>query len=296
MGSFWLATQSEIELGSTGLVGVSFCAASAPRSARTLFWSTKMNKPMLIALAAITGLGGNVFAACSGTQVTDSTGTKETATVTFPAVSNSGNPNPAHSVTVAGLTFTASGNKTAANVAAAFASLANNATSGSSNPATQYSGKLVGWTSAAASGSTVVFTSVNTGNVPNISLSAAGSGQASPTAVTTDGTTVTTLSTLLSGNTVCVGSSGNWEAQEFHAANGDLIDWKRGASHPVDPTKKVGTWSITGTGSAMRVNYTYGSQTYSNAVWNHGDGTYSFCNNQGTETIGRMKTGQGACP
>lgn len=252
----------------------------------------------LTACTALVGQSGNSFAACSGIQVTDSTGTKETVTVTFPVVSNAGNPTPAHSVTVAGLKFTASGNKSANSVAAAFASLANNATSGSSSPGTQYSGQLLGWTSAAASGSTVVFTSVTTGNVTDISLSATGTGQASPTASNkTDGTSsAVTLNALLSGNTVCVGSAGNWEAQEYHASNGDLIDWKRGSGHPVDPTKKVGTWSITGTGAAMKVNYTYGSHTYSNAVWNHGDGTYSFCNNQGTETIGRIKTGQGACP
>lgn len=72
------------------------------------------------------------------------------------------------------------------------------------------------------------------------------------------------ITTLLSGKTVCATSGGDrW--QEYHAANGALIDYKKGASDPVDPTKTVGSWSANG--SAITYNYTDGgSSSYSFAV------------------------------
>lgn len=281
------AAKKERDCSGEHLIPRHACHGSVDRNLQS-FWTTIMNSRVFISLVLLADLSGEAFAACSGTQVTDSAGTKETAVITFAG----GNP---VSVTVAGLTWAPSGNKTATGVAAAFANLANGATTGGGSPANAYSGALSGWSSGAASGSQVTFTRTIVGNVPNIS--AAGTPTA-PAVTTTDGTAAVTLSDLLSGNTVCVGSSGNWLAQEYHsgAAAGPLIDWKRGAGHPVDPTKQVGSWSISGTGAATVVNYTYGSTTYSNAVWNHGDGTYSFCNNQGVETVGRIKTGQGACP
>jgi hypothetical protein len=53
------------------------------------------------------------------------------------------------------------------------------------------------------------------------------------------------LRTLLAGKTVCA-ALGDDRWQEDHAGNGsgndDLIDYKRGPGHPVDPAEKVGTW------------------------------------------------------
>ena len=242
-----------------------------------------MKPYVLLSLVALANLGGEAVAACSGTQITD-TATKETAVVTFPSLKNN------DSVTVAGLTFTARGAQTSTVAAGAYSGLSNSATTGPQTANGNYTGTLSGWSSGTASGANVTFTSASTGNVTNIVL--AGSPTA-PTAVTTDGGSVT-LSSLLTGNTVCVGSAGNWEAQEYHQSGGNLIDYKRGPSDPVDATASVGTWSISGSGTSTKVTYFYGSSTYSNTVWDHANGTYSFCNP--AETVATIKTGQGACP
>lgn len=72
------------------------------------------------------------------------------------------------------------------------------------------------------------------------------------------------ITTLLSGKTVCATSGGDrW--QEYHQAGGALIDYKKGPSDPVDPTKTVGGWSANG--SAITYNYTDGGiSSYSFAV------------------------------
>jgi hypothetical protein len=86
-----------------------------------------------------------------------------------------------------------------------------------------------------------------------------------------------TFQTFIAGTTVCV-ARGAERWQEYHAAGGDLIDYKRGPNHPVDPTKKVGTWSITGAqmldprsarparGEGPVLVHTYGSTSYGFAV------------------------------
>lgn len=69
------------------------------------------------------------------------------------------------------------------------------------------------------------------------------------------------LRTFISGTTICMTrAQDRW--QEFHAANSDLIDHKRGPNDRVDPTKKVGTWSVSG--DVLR--HTYGTTTYSFSV------------------------------
>lgn len=62
------------------------------------------------------------------------------------------------------------------------------------------------------------------------------------------------ISATLSGNTVCVGNSGGWEAQEQHYSNGELWDFKQGLNSKADPTSQVGTWQIIGD----QVRYGYG--------------------------------------
>ena len=64
------------------------------------------------------------------------------------------------SLTVGGLTFTATSNLDGPAVAAAFASLANNATTKGGITGGTYSGALSGWTSGAVTGSKVTFTSI----------------------------------------------------------------------------------------------------------------------------------------
>jgi hypothetical protein len=232
---------------------------------------------------------GDAAAACSGTQITD---TSQTAVVvTFSELSAQGNNK---GVNVAGLSYT-KGNQTPAITAAQVATAYANKPAGFSSAATgpdgigSYSGTLTNWSSGPASANTVTFSSP-TQTV--ISLSSTANVTA-PTAVPSS--TTPALTALLVGNTVCVASGSGWEAQEFHQSGGALIDWKQGSPHPVDPTKQVGNWTITGTGADARINYDYGGTVYSNTVWDNGDGTYSFCNQLGNETIGTIKTGQVAC-
>ena len=110
------------------------------------------------------------------------------------------------------------------------------------------------------------------------------------------------ITTLLSGKTVCATSGGDrW--QEYHKTGGALIDWKKGSSDAVDPTKQVGTWvaSTTGGGSGQ-ITYTYtdgGTSTYSFAVCAASNastfGTFVPLQAGGNITFTLM-SGQSACP
>ena len=103
--------------------------------------------------------------------------------------------------------------------------------------------------------------------------------------------------TTLSGQTACVGSPGNWQNQEYHAPGGDLIDWKKGASDPVDPTTSIGDWSVSGSGADQIVTYTYDAGgSYSYRVHDNGDGTFSFCDGTSEVVSATLKPGQSACP
>ena len=104
------------------------------------------------------------------------------------------------------------------------------------------------------------------------------------------------LTSLLAGNTVCVGSANNWQGQEFHKSGGDLIDWKQGKSSVVEPPTKVGSWSVSGTDELSKVNYTYGGAKYNDSVYDIGGGRYSFCDQNSNETIAlKIMPGQVAC-
>lgn len=60
--------------------------------------------------------------------------------------------------------------------------------------------------------------------------------------------TVAQINALVTGNTVCgrpgpgYPGSASDRFQEAHVGGGDLVDYKLGAGHPVDPREKVGTW------------------------------------------------------
>ena len=105
--------------------------------------------------------------------------------------------------------------------------------------------------------------------------------------------------TLLSGNTVCVPTvtipTMTW--QELHSGTGLLIDYKRGPSHPVDPSETVGTWTVNGTGkgnSSVTHAYSGAGGTYIYTVHSIGGAIYEFC--VGTTPItARVKSGGGAC-
>lgn len=119
------------------------------------------------------------------------------------------------------------------------------------------------------------------------------------------GTLISSLSDLrteLVGNTVCVGSPGAWEAQEYHAGGpngGDLIDYKQGPAAPgnIDPTSRVGSWAVGNAGGNALVIYTYDvfgpAESYTNSVYVNGA---SYCFDNGTtETTAFIKSGQVSC-
>ena len=120
------------------------------------------------------------------------------------------------------------------------------------------------------------------------SCSCGGAAQIKPAA---------TLRTTLSGNTVCVGSAPNFEAQEQHVSGGTLKDYKRGASDPVDPTQTIGTWATSGSGSNTIITYNYtGGPSYSYNVCKSGS-NLGFCpSGTTTPTVNAtLKTGLVGC-
>lgn len=102
-----------------------------------------------------------------------------------------------------------------------------------------------------------------------------------------------TAATELSGKTLCVTKSNGDRFQEYHRADGALIDWKRGSTDPVDPTKQVGSWSAAGN----EVVYTYGSMEYRYTVYRP-DNSNNFCLQGNGEEITptNVLSVQAACP
>lgn len=102
------------------------------------------------------------------------------------------------------------------------------------------------------------------------------------------------LTNLITGNTVCA-TRGSEVWQEQHRAGGQLWDYKKGPGHPIDPSKQVGTWSI----SRNFVTYCYtGGICYSYSVHGSGTGPYSFCYPNGIEVVSgaTFKPGYTSCP
>lgn len=107
-----------------------------------------------------------------------------------------------------------------------------------------------------------------------------------------------TLSTALSGNTVCVSNGPDWEWQEQHRAGGDLWDYKRGSPHATDPTAHVGVWAVSGNGTNHIVTHTYtGAGPYNFKVFALGGPLYCFCPTSGGGGIqASIKSSIGGCP
>lgn len=85
------------------------------------------------------------------------------------------------------------------------------------------------------------------------------------------------ISRLLSNNTVCTSDS-----QEQHLSNGELWDYKKGPSDLIDPTSKVGTWSV----SNDQVQYNYGDVAYKNDVYTDNLGSKpNVCFYNGTTAV-----------
>ncbi len=107
-------------------------------------------------------------------------------------------------------------------------------------------------------------------------------------------TSTPSLDELLLNKTVCVGAPPTWHWQEEHRNGGLLFDYKQGPTHPIDPSKQVGTWQVIGD----TVVYTYpNSGSFTFEVWANPDGSYSFCGVSGTpnqiDAIIRPGTGVG---
>lgn len=143
---------------------------------------------------AVTVVGGDTTKSVTVSQaastaevlaVTAVAGANETASVKFSALT------AGQTLIAGGLTFTAAKALTASEVAQAFSNLINGTVpvagdtqgSGIASNGT-YSGAFTGWTSGAASGDTVVFTSTTQNNVGNLTFGGTG---AAPVVTTTDG-------------------------------------------------------------------------------------------------------------
>jgi hypothetical protein len=202
-------------------------------------------------------------------------------------------------VRVGGLTLTAPNSTlydTNIKVATAFANHQNGVHPNNDFGATA----LSGWNSGVFQGPTVKFTSVDNASPSSLVVSAS-SKDITPTISTSSqiiGNGIT-LSTLLQNNTVCVGFAGNWQGQEYHktpsGALDNLIDYHHGKTSTTDPIAAVGSWSINSSNNT--VNYTYqGGLTYTDTVYDNGNGTYTFCDTNGnTTTASAIKLGQVGC-
>jgi flagellar hook-basal body protein len=166
--------------------------------------------------AARYALGNGPFTFSSGLVKASSDGTvrqngtaanTESAVVTFPSSLSSG-----QSVTVAGLTFTASAATTADELAALFGGLTEGALTSTTEPTTgMFSGSLVGFDTAAATGATVTLTSTTADeNVSDVEVNGSASN-IKPSVAITQGTqeiaenTTVTFKALKAGESVTVG-------------------------------------------------------------------------------------------
>ena len=103
---------------------------------------------------------------------------------------------------------------------------------------------------------------------------------------------VTQIEALLGQSMACYPKSQPYTNQEYHtgsniSTSGNIIDYKKGPTDPVDPSKQIGSYTITttsGRGAHAIITYTYtgsspSSFTYS--VWGPnpaGPSLYDFCN------------------
>jgi flagellar hook-basal body protein len=212
---------------------------------------------------------GNVVGGTDGASLAITKGasgaTTESNSVTFAGLTNG------QTVTIGGLTFTANTTVSAANVAAAFASLANSATTGPGTANGAYSGTLTGWTtSAITSGSTLTFTSASA-NSDVTDLPNTGTLAARPTVVKTDGaaaaateSNVATFRDLVAGESISIGgltltASGSILAGAVAGAFASLSNGRTGN------TVTNGSWSGTlsgwTTGAANGTAVTFTSAT-----------------------------------
>jgi len=212
---------------------------------------------------------GNIVGGTDGASLAITKGasgaTRESNSVTFKDLTNG------DTVTVGGLTLTASGAITAANVAAGFASLASGATAGNVVANGAWTGTLTNWTtSAVTSGSTLTFSST-TNSTDVADLTNTGTLAVRPTIVKTDGaaaaateSNVATFRDLVAGESISIGgltltASGTILAGAVASAFAGLLNGRTGN------TVTNGSWSGTlsgwTTGPATGTTVTFTSAT-----------------------------------
>lgn len=114
------------------------------------------------------------------------------------------------------------------------------------------------------------------------------------------------INLLLAGNTVCGRPGTNYSGnaadrwQEEHRAGGELWDYKRGPGHPVDPTERVGSWSVSGTKIGASVTHSYGGAT--NFTWNvfgpaanSAGSVYAFCVLGSQQVVAHVAASNSGC-
>jgi flagellin len=161
----------------------------------------------------VTGIAG--AAACAA-------GSVESSVVTF------GSLTAGQKLTLNGLTFTATGSTTSAEVAAAFANLKSGMTAVAATAANAvsaakgtYSGVFAeGFTTGAITGSTVTATAISKGNVGNITMS----GTSVASVVTTQGSGTVTESSVVTFNALAAGEPITVNGLTFKATNAMTSD------------------------------------------------------------------------
>jgi len=129
------------------------------------------------------------------------------------------------------------------------------------------------------------------------------SGQALAACTASTKMSFTQIRATIPGKYVCSKQGGaDWKWQELHvgtagtSVTGALIDYKKGPTDKVDPSKTVGNWAIAGQGNNASIVYRYtafgSAGPYTHSVHNNGDGTYSFCGT-GPEVIATLQNGPG---
>jgi flagellar hook-basal body protein len=172
----------------------------------------------------------------------------ETSVVTFPASLTTG-----QSVTIAGLTYTATATTTSAELATLFGGLTDGAATSAVAPTKgTFSGSLTGFGSAAAAGSTVTFTSA-TASADVTDLEVNGTTSAvKPTTVSTQGTeviaenTAVTFKDLAAGASVTVGGLTYRTTEAATAEEVAAIFANLAVGAQTSPTTGTFTGSLTG--------------------------------------------------
>ena len=126
------------------------------------------------------------------------------------------------------------------------------------------------------------------GNVAGPAVASCSFSNANPTYALL---TQSGIETLLGQSMACYPTAAPYENQEYHtgttgSSTGNIIDYKKGPTDPVDPSKQIGSYSIAAVGGRPyygTITYTYtGSppSTFTYTVWGPtapGGNLYDFC-------------------